>query len=325
VVRGQFSSHPQYSIELTSKFSAKMDLSLLRGVPFWVGVGALAVTALVTLIWRKQSKQRTLKDSTVKYALKLVEKINLSPDTRLFRFELPSKNHILGLPTGQHIHLSAKINDQLVVRPYTPVSSDDDLGHMDLVIKVYFKNVHPKFPDGGKMTQYVNDMSIGQTIDVRGPSGKLIYNGRGEFSIRADKKSPSNTVQVKRVNMIAGGSGITPMLQIIKAVFKDKSDTTCLSLVYANQTEDDILCRPDLENVLRENPDRFKLWYTLDRPPTDWKYSTGFINDTMLKDNFYPPSEDALVLMCGPPPMINFACNPALDKLSYDAKLRFAY
>jgi len=302
-----------------------MDFSVLRGVPFWVGVGTLAITAIVTLFWRKQSKQRTLKDSTVKYALKLVEKINLSPDTRLFRFELPSKNHILGLPTGQHIHLSAKINDQLVVRPYTPVSSDDDLGHMDLVIKVYFKNVHPKFPDGGKMTQYVNDMSIGQTIDVRGPSGKLIYNGRGEFSIRPDKKSPNNTVQVKRVNMIAGGSGITPMLQIIKAVFKDKSDTTCLSLVYANQTEDDILCRPDLENVLRENSDRFKLWYTLDRPPTDWKYSTGFINDTMLKDNFYPPSEDTLVLMCGPPPMINFACNPALDKLSYDAKLRFAY
>lgn len=58
------------------------------------------------------------------------------------------------------------------------------------------------------------------------------------------------------------------MLQIVKAVFKDKNDTTCLSLVYANQTEEDILCRPDLENVLRENPDRFKLWYTLDRPPT---------------------------------------------------------
>jgi len=41
-----------------------------------------------------------------------------------------------GFSTGQHIHLTARINDQLIIRPYTPVSSDDDLGHMDLVIKV---------------------------------------------------------------------------------------------------------------------------------------------------------------------------------------------
>ena len=45
---------------------------------------------------------------------------------------------------------------------------------MDLVIKVYFKNVHPKFPDGGKMTQYLENMAIGDSIDVRGPSGKLV-------------------------------------------------------------------------------------------------------------------------------------------------------
>jgi cytochrome-b5 reductase len=303
-----------------------MDLSTFKSVPFWVGIGTLAVTALAALYFhRNKSKPRTLKDSSVKYPLKLVEKINLSHDTRLFRFELPSKNHILGLPTGQHIHLSANVNGQLVVRPYTPVSSDDDLGHMDLVIKVYFKDVHPKFPDGGKMTQYVNDLAIGQTIDVRGPSGKLIYNGCGEFAIRPDKKAPSNNLRVKKINMIAGGSGITPMLQIIKAVFKDKNDTCSLSLVYANQTEEDILCRSDLEDVLRENPGRFKLWYTLDRPPANWKYSSGFINDEMLKNNFFPPSDDTLVLMCGPPPMINFACTPALDKLGYDSKLRFAY
>merc|ERR1712130_887859 len=65
----------------------------------------------------------------------------------IFRFELPSPTHCLGLPIGQHIYLSARINGSLVVRPYTPTSSDEDLGHMDLVIKVYHANVHPKFPD----------------------------------------------------------------------------------------------------------------------------------------------------------------------------------
>lgn len=45
-------------------------------------------------------------------------------------------SNILGLPIGQHIHISAKINDELVIRSYTPVSSDDDYGYIDLVIKV---------------------------------------------------------------------------------------------------------------------------------------------------------------------------------------------
>ena len=40
-------------------------------------------------------------------------------------------------------------------------------GFVDLVVKVYFKDVHPKFPDGGKMSQYLNDMKIGDSIDVR--------------------------------------------------------------------------------------------------------------------------------------------------------------
>ena len=63
---------------------------------------------------------------------------------------------------------------------------------MDLVIKVYFKNVHPRFPDGGKMSQYLENMNIGDTIDVRGPSGLLVYKGQGEFGIKTDKKSSAN-------------------------------------------------------------------------------------------------------------------------------------
>lgn len=60
-------------------------------------------------------------------------------------------------------------------------------------------------------------------------------------------------------------------------------------------------------------------------PFAGWKYSVGFISDEMIKDHLFPPSQDTLVLMCGPPPMINAACVPNLDKMGYDAKLRFAY
>ena len=66
--------------------------------------------------------------------------------------------------------------------------------------------------------------------------------------------------------MIAGGSGITPMLQIIAAVFADSNDDTELALLYANQSEGDILVRQELEAYQKEYPGQFKLWYTLDRP-----------------------------------------------------------
>lgn len=72
--------------------------------------------------------------------------------------------------------------------------------------------------------------------------------------------------------MIAGGTGITPMLQIIRQVFKDENDGTELWLLYANQTESDILLRKELEEVQAAHSERFHLHYTLDRPEEGWKY-----------------------------------------------------
>jgi len=297
-----------------------------KAVPVVVGVGVVALTAILAkILLDRKSKKITLEDPNTKYALKLVKKEHISHDTRRFVFALPSESHILGLPVGQHIYLSAKVGGSLVVRPYTPVTSDEDLGHMDLVVKVYFKNVHPKFPDGGKMSQYLENMEIGETIDVRGPSGLLVYQSAGTFAIKPDKKSAAKTVKAAKVSMIAGGTGITPMLQLITDVFRNPDDKTCLSLLFANQSEDDILVRGELEALQAQHPDRFKLWYTVDRPNEGWQYSSGFVDADMIKDHLFEPSDDNLVLMCGPPPMINFACIPNLDKLGYGTEMRFAY
>jgi len=304
------------------------DNNNVKIVPVLVGAGVVALSAIAAkliLDSRKKQKKITLVDPNVKYPLKLIEKVVLSHDTRLFRFELPSPQHCLGLPIGQHIYLSARVSGSLVVRPYTPTSSDEDLGHMDLVVKVYQANVHPKFPEGGKMTQYLESLALGDTIDVRGPSGLLEYVGKGEFNIKADKKSTADVTRVRRVSMIAGGTGITPMLQLIRAVFRDNNDATELSLLFANQSEDDILLRKELEEIQEEFPARFKLWYTVDRPSEGWAYSSGFINAEMIEKALFPPSGDNLVVLCGPPPMINFACLPNLDKLGYSPKLRFCF
>jgi len=45
----------------------------------------------------------------------------------------------------------------------------------------------------------------------------------------------------------------------------------------------------------------------------------------MIQDHLPGPGNDSVILMCGPPPMIQFACNPSLDKLGYPPKQRFAF
>ncbi|XP_041906795.1 NADH-cytochrome b5 reductase 3-like [Corvus kubaryi] len=298
------------------------QLSVLRQVvtyPIWL------IYTTVMRIFRNPRPAITLKDPEVKYALRLIDKEEISHDTRRFRFALPSMEHVLGLPLGQHIYLSARIDGALVVRPYTPVSSDDDKGFVDLVVKVYFRGVHPKFPDGGKMSQYLDSLKIGDTIDFRGPSGLLVYKGKGKFDIRPEKKAEPVTKTVKYVGMIAGGTGITPMLQIIRAIIKDKDDPTICQLLFANQTEKDILLRSELDEIQAQNPSRFKCWYTLDTAPENWDYSQGFVNQEMIRDHLPPPQNDVLILMCGPPPMIQYACIPNLDKLGYAKDMRFSF
>ncbi|KAM3858950.1 NADH-cytochrome b5 reductase 3 [Diretmus argenteus] len=283
------------------------------------------INFIFRLFFSKRKPAITLEDPNIKYALRLIDKQIVSHDTRKFRFALPSPEHVLGLPIGQHIYLSARIDGKLVVRPYTPVSSDDDKGYVDLVVKIYFKDVNPKFPEGGKMSQYLESLKINDTIDFRGPSGLLIYKGKGVFAIQADKKAPPEMKTAKHVGMIAGGTGITPMLQLITAVMKDPQDQTVCHLLFANQTEKDILLRPELEEIMVNHPDRFQLWFTVDRAPDDWEYSEGFISEDMVRDHLPPPDEDTLILMCGPPPMIQFACVPNLDKVGHSNSQRFHF
>ena len=96
-----------------------------------------------------------------------------------------------------------------------------------------------------------------------------------------------------------------------------------MALLFANQTENDILCRNELEEFSKDS--RFKVSYTLDRPEEGWTGQTGFINDEMISTCLPGPSDDTIVLLCGPPPMIKFACMPNLEKLGYNMDKVFSY
>ena len=88
-----------------------------------------------------------------------------------------------------------------------------------------------------------------------------------------------------------------------------------IKLLYANQTPEDILCQEELHAI--EKDPRVRVWYTVDRAPEGWKYSVGFIDEGMCRERLPAPSEHTYIFMCGPPPMLKFACRPNLDKLGH--------
>nr|UXG49833.1 nitrate reductase [Saccharina japonica] len=252
-----------------------------------------------------------------KLAVPLIEKEVLSSDSRRFRFGLPTKDHKLGLPIGKHFFVSGRWNGEFVMRPYTPVTGDEVTGFVDLVIKVYTPN--DRFPNGGKMSQLLDSLDIGDTIDIKGPVGEIAYLEPGQFLIKGKPRNAS------KLAMLAGGTGITPMYQVLKAVLNNPDDNTECSLIYANQTEDAILLRDELDAMAKAHPNQFNLWYTLDRPEEDWTYGKGFISAEMCKEQLPAASDDTIAFMCGPPAMIKFACIPNLTANGYSSTSHFNF
>ena len=111
-----------------------------------------------------------------------------------------------------------------VERAYTPTSLTDDKGTFELVIKVY---------PNGKVTEHLFSMKEGDEIMVKGPFPKFKYVPNMK----------------KHLGMLCGGTGIAPMLQVIKEVLRNPDDKTEVSLVFANETFDDILLKSTLDEL----------------------------------------------------------------------------
>jgi len=302
-------------------------------LPMIVALAIVAITAV--FVYHKQATPSPSFLSRKRQQVTLVEKEILTHDTRRLRFKLPSPRMVLGLPVGKHIKLifpnlvgvkpgkwngrdDKDFGRKEVSRNYTPTTSDNDHGYFDLVLKIYSPGVKEKFPDGGKVSQQIDKLRVGDIVDVQGPYGKMTYHGQGRLDEFKKVK------QARRVGMIAGGTGITPMLQVLQAILRDPADRTEVSLLFANQTVDDILLRDNLEALRAAHPQQFRrLHYTVDKAPASgWEYDEGFVTAAMIQAHLPPPAPDTLILCCGPPPMIKFACEKNLDVLHYTANMR---
>ena len=164
-----------------------------------------------------------------------------------------------------------------VVRSYTPISSDETPGYFDLLIKAY-----PQ----GNISLHMSKLNIGETLKVKGPKGAMVY-------------TPG---LVRHFGMIAGGTGITPMLQIIRAILRGRpknggNDRTKIDLIFANVNFDDILLKDDLDRLAKEDPG-FRVYYVLNNPPEKWDGGVGFCTPDMIKVRAKPSISLYTVQLC---------------------------
>jgi len=71
-------------------------------------------------------------------------------------------------------------------------------------VKIYFKDTHPQFPDGGVFSQHLESLKAGDSVDVKGPIGHIHYLGQGAFLAHGDRH------EVKHIAMMAGERGLLP-------------------------------------------------------------------------------------------------------------------
>ncbi|KAK2740942.1 NADH-cytochrome b5 reductase [Myotisia sp. PD_48] len=262
----------------------------------WVIYATALAVILGTWKFLSDRPRKVLKPTEFqKFVLK--EKTLVSHNVAIYRFSLPRPTDTLGLPIGQHISLAALIPDQTkeTVRSYTPISSDEDAGYFDLLVKSY-----PQ----GNISKHLAGLRIGDTMKVRGPKGAMVY-------------TPN---MARHIGMIAGGTGITPMLQVIKAIIKGRprnggNDTTKIDLIFANVNPEDILLKEELD-ILAKGDDDFRVHYVLNNPPEKWNGGVGFVTPDMIKAHLPAPANDIKIMICGPPPMVS-AMKKATESLGY--------
>lgn len=209
-------------------------------------------------------------------------------DTRTLQFALAADATLDMLP-GDHLYVHATIDGKTVKRPYTPSSLPGAVGYFDLTVKRY---------DTGTVSRYLHGVKVGEAVLMSGPNpGGHWVDG-----------------MATRVGFVAGGSGITPMIAIIRWILAARLPVD-LQLLYANKTESDIIFRDEWERHAREHAN-FHCYHVLGEPPAGWSQGVGRLTDAMLREHLPPPGPGTVVFLCGPPPMVD-AVETALKTLGH--------
>lgn len=225
----------------------------------------------------------------------LGEIVPVTSDVALFRFLLHDGDDEFNLKPCSTLQACYKYGVQPTdqcQRFYTPVTSNHTKGFFDLIVKR---------KQGGKMTDHLFGMHVGDSLLFRSVSFKIQYRPN----------------RWRHVGMIAGGTGFTPMLQIIRHGLLEKwdsgvTDKTKLSLLFCNRTEQHILLQGVFDQLARDYASRFRVFYTIDLPidEKEWRkapnHFLGYVNHDMIRASMPAPAEkNKIIMICGPDQLLS--------------------
>ncbi len=199
-------------------------------------------------------------------------------------FEIPPQQQPEFLfKQGQYITLKLNIGGEEVRRSYSLCSSP----HSETELRVAIKEV-----SGGKVSGYINrQLKVGDKIEVMTPMGNF------HTPLFGNKK--------KHYVLVAGGSGITPMMSILKSVLYVEKQSK-LTLIYANKNEESTIFKKELENIAGSNPN-LQIAYVFESPQATMpELQTGIITIARAKallEHYGCLSADEYFI-CGPGPMM---------------------
>lgn len=223
-------------------------------------------------------------------ALRVAKNEVIGKHVHKITLDFPEKDGVLGMTTAGMLMVQGDKRDGsgTVARPYTPVSRNDLVGKLELVVKDY--------PDVGNVSSYVCRAPVGSEISVKGCFTKI--------EVLANKW--------KKIGMIAGGSGLTPVLQVAEELLSHPDDKTEMTLIFCNTSPETIFLKEHIDNLARSSNGRFKVHYCVDTVPAgQWAGLTGYVDESMVKKYLpAPEGDDNIIMVCGPPPMYKAICGP---------------
>ena len=246
----------------------------------------------------------TLPSPYIEQQYQLLEKTRLSPDSFQLRYNI-SHGGRLGLPEDDYatvptcIKLKYTTNNknETLIKSYSPVSHPDQQGTFDLIVKAY-----PDRPGGG-VGRYLCHMMPGDSITASLKSPRIVHG-----SVHVQRRW-------KQVGLIAGGTGIAPLLQIARILLADTEWDTQVYLLFVNHSPADILARQEIEALRAAHPQTFFVSFALtgDSPVKDpvetndnlqsspfyYKTSKDGTDVDLARKTLPPPGHSTMIFVCG--------------------------
>jgi len=273
-----------------------------------------------------------LEHPQVQYPLRLVDKELIGGRITRFRFALPMKRKVLGLKPGRQVYLVVTVNGSSSFHPFTPISTDEDVGYVDFLIEIPVKEelevcANECCSHFDTFTKYLNELSLdSDAIEIKGPTGELQYNGKGEFALTG-AKGQITVKQYSNVLMIGEGVAVSPLYQIIKAILKDEHDQTKIHLIMLD-FENDIFLHEELKELADKHKHHLKVicehGIRAKGMPRNQLKETCATWISIVEKDIPKPNESFVLLACSKL-MTDHVCTPALDKMGYLKDERYTF